>query len=626
MAPTSGALAHGTAYLALLGLLAVGFHRLEADHLRIDRLETDALSFIYTAGPLDAEFHAKQRGFQDEVTQLRAENREIKAQLQALVASLAMNATGTSAPGRRRVEEDLAGGEFVVQHFADVVPASGGLGTGGTGCANCGHRRAQSRSCVVSELAERFDAINTACCTEPGETCSGGAPATCSADCAAVLLPVYQECAGVMDASTLLLIAGAAQGCRGSLVEQLNLACAEEGVTDCVPWCDDSLRGDQLLLSLNGNDAKFTCELRNGLYSWVGPATDGGYIGTDFATFFSSVVSGAAGLYMITLAADAGMHSRVAIQLGQDVRIAGEPSALRPPSWGTSSFTVAERAQLSFTGVQLDAANAVEFTGASATISMSHLNVPTQELFTSLIESMKGWADTALLLSDVIVPGWSEPLTGTITSQGIGDVAWDVSRGRHPPVPPSSSGSFGVVSGPCTTSQGGRCVGRRYSELNPWPSAASISTGATCRPTGAVIERCEIAVLGAGALAPSPVFDTVSHSGNGQAGSGGSSYYYGVRHDAVGLGGASCAPPTCDGSGHECYVATYVATYYAQPSGCYSGTRGPPAGTMLGAGEVITWAAVVDNPCAYHEADGGNYFGDASNRASAHDGWELCFV
>ena len=155
--------------------------------------------------------------------------------------------------------------------------------------------------CVVADLAERFDAINTACCTEPGETCSGGAPATCSVDCAAVLLPVYWECAAVMDASTLGLIAGAAQGCRGSLVEQLNLACVEEGVTDCVPWCDDSLHGDQLLLSLDGNDAKFTCELRNGLYSWVGPATDGGYIGADFATFFSSVVSGAAGTYMGTL-------------------------------------------------------------------------------------------------------------------------------------------------------------------------------------------------------------------------------------------------------------------------------------------------------------------------------------
>ena len=87
-----------------------------------------------------AELRATQRGFQDEVAQLRAENRDFKARLRALE----MNATGTSAP-RRRVEEDLVGGEYVVQHFADVVPASGGLGTSGNGCATCGgHRRMQA--------------------------------------------------------------------------------------------------------------------------------------------------------------------------------------------------------------------------------------------------------------------------------------------------------------------------------------------------------------------------------------------------------------------------------------------------------------------------------------------------
>ena len=104
------------------------------------------------------------------------------------------------------------------------------------------------------------------------------------------------------------------------MVEQLDLAlaCAEEGVTDCVPWCDEALHGDQLLLSLAGNDAKFTCEFRNGLHSWVGPATDGGYLGADFATFFSSVVSGAAGLYTVTLAEDAGIGTDLVIEPGQD--------------------------------------------------------------------------------------------------------------------------------------------------------------------------------------------------------------------------------------------------------------------------------------------------------------------
>ena len=475
MAPTSGALAHGTAYLALLGLLAVGFHRLEADHLRIDGLEADA-ALSFAAGPIDAEFHAKQRGFQDEVAHLRAENREIKARLQALVASLAMNASSTSAPGRRHLEEDLAGGEFVVQHFADVVPASGGLGTGGTGCANCGHRRAQSSSCVVTDLARRFDAINTACCNEPGEDCSGGAPATCSGDCAEVLLPFYEDCAGIMDASTLGLVADAAQGCtpgqgnRGSLVEQLNMACAEEGVTDCVPWCDASLHGDQLLLSLDGNDAKFTCELRNEVYSWVGPATDGGYIGADFQTFFSAVVSGAAGVYVGALLQDAGIRTDLTVKPGQTVSVSGDPSLARAPRWGAGGFAVQERASLTVTYVDLSGDLSVTG-GGSASLSASTLGASfrvTVEDSGSL--SLASMAVSAMVLGAaqvqlsgtgstlrlVVVTVVEYPEWGALT--GMETVGANGSKIVDSPTPWPAF--FAVASGPCEVTHGGRCVGR----------------------------------------------------------------------------------------------------------------------------------------------------------------------
>ena len=43
--------------------------------------------------------------------------------------------------------------------------------------------------------------------------------------------------------------------------------------------CSAALRGDLLLMNLNGDDSKYSCELHHGLHSWVGAATDGGYLG-----------------------------------------------------------------------------------------------------------------------------------------------------------------------------------------------------------------------------------------------------------------------------------------------------------------------------------------------------------
>jgi hypothetical protein len=48
-----------------------------------------------------------------------------------------------------------------------------------------------------------------------------------------------------------------------------------------------------LLLSLDGDDTKMTCEKRNGLLSWI--ALNGGFMGPDSSTFSSTMNSGAAG-------------------------------------------------------------------------------------------------------------------------------------------------------------------------------------------------------------------------------------------------------------------------------------------------------------------------------------------
>ena len=63
-----------------------------------------------------------------------------------------------------------------------------------------------------------------------------------------------------------------------------------------------------------------------------------------------------------------------------------------------------------------------------------------------------------------------------------------------------------------------------------------------------------------------------------------------------GLGGASCAPADCTGHGQNHQPSCYVSSDYLlpdpmAPTGCYAGASGPPPGTVLAAGEALTWAA-----------------------------------
>jgi hypothetical protein len=134
------------------------------------------------------------------------------------------------------------------------------------------------------------------------------------------------------------------------LAHEFNLVCVDGAVGSCVPACSEALRGDLLLMNLGGEDSKYSCELHHGLHSWVGAATDGGYLGSDVQTFLSAVLSGAAGYYALTLGADAGVAVDVVIHPGQDVRISGGASA---SSWGLGSFTVQQGGSLLVAGVAL---------------------------------------------------------------------------------------------------------------------------------------------------------------------------------------------------------------------------------------------------------------------------------
>jgi hypothetical protein len=104
--------------------------------------------------------------------------------------------------------------------------------------------------------------------------------------------------------------------------------------TDCVPLCEPETNGDLLLLNMDGDDTKLTCELHRGFFSWVGSSADGGYYGSDANTFFAAVSTGAAGTYVLDLGVDADFHTIVVIGLGQSVVITGDRGSVVPLAWG----------------------------------------------------------------------------------------------------------------------------------------------------------------------------------------------------------------------------------------------------------------------------------------------------
>ena len=113
-----------------------------------------------------------------------------------------------------------------------------------------------------------------------------------------------------------------------SLAEQLNVQCTDGTATeDCVPTCTADLHGFLLLLNIDGEDSKLSCELHHALYSWMGAATDGGYLGKDALAFFAAAVSGAAGAYVLVVEGDVAIHTELIVTLGQTVTLVGSSVA-----------------------------------------------------------------------------------------------------------------------------------------------------------------------------------------------------------------------------------------------------------------------------------------------------------
>eukprot|EP01047_Picozoa_sp_COSAG01_P040859 COSAG01_NODE_3464_length_6063_cov_22.453219_2_plen_288_part_00 len=215
------------------------------------------------------EAHEDARALERRVAELEAERRGERDAASGVSWQSEHEGEAKGGTFRRAQAAPQDNTTVVHLHRASVV-SLGGPGMGTSPNYNGGHRRAQAVG-VCGNLAARINAVNVECCNEPSEDCSSGAPATCNAGCAGVFLPFWADCGAQLPSSASFLpvvarcqavalgggSAGGAGAGSGSLVHEFNLVCADGAVDNCVPACSAALRGDLLLMNLNGEDSKY---------------------------------------------------------------------------------------------------------------------------------------------------------------------------------------------------------------------------------------------------------------------------------------------------------------------------------------------------------------------------------
>ena len=84
-----------------------------------------------------------------------------------------------------------------------------------------------------------------------------------------------------------------------------------------MPSCDSASYQKTIALSVDGTDIDFNCRKSSNIYNWIGINGGSGFLGTDAATFVSTLAPGAGGPYVLTLAKNADVSSTLAIKAKQ---------------------------------------------------------------------------------------------------------------------------------------------------------------------------------------------------------------------------------------------------------------------------------------------------------------------
>eukprot|EP01050_Picozoa_sp_SAG11_P006696 SAG11_NODE_530_length_8718_cov_12.724910_2_plen_1534_part_00 len=153
----------------------------------------------------------------------------------------------------------------------------------------------------------------------------------------------YTDCSDVEQSAAEI---GPLQAVDVRVVEQYHAQCTTADMLTCVFACNTTTHGYLLLVNINGEDTKLTCELHHGLYSWNGGSADGGFMGADPRALYSAVFSGAAGTYVGTLSVDANISTALTVHRDQIVQLAGNRALPAPPVWGSGGFVITEGGSL----------------------------------------------------------------------------------------------------------------------------------------------------------------------------------------------------------------------------------------------------------------------------------------
>eukprot|EP01051_Picozoa_sp_SAG22_P013402 SAG22_NODE_1497_length_4292_cov_4.207966_2_plen_826_part_00 len=169
-------------------------------------------------------------------------------------------------------------------------------------------------------------------------------------------------------------------------------------ISACLPLCEEEVHGFELLLTIDQTDVRVSCKLHAGLYSWAGAVSEGSYFGDDAELFVSTLVSGAAGRYILKLRVSADVGVELTVQRNQEVKIAGDRALPVPPRWGRGSFEVMEGGSLALEYVAFVASD--EGAGGSAAVDQ----------LTVQAGGMLSVADSLLLQPAAAWAQWAQPV------------------------------------------------------------------------------------------------------------------------------------------------------------------------------------------------------------------------
>ena len=195
----------------------------------------------------------------------------------------------------------------------------------------------------------------------------------------------------------------------GTGVQQYHAFCTSVDVASCVPECNAEHHGYELLATIDGTDTKFSCNLAHGLYSWMGAASEGGYLGSDSAAFSTAIRSGAAGFYMFSqAAAEVSCVASLTIRADQHVKMS---TTNLEAVWRHSSVAVANtlgvnsamevlaRATLTISGIAVEGQLAVlggELYVSNCDFDDTELHYTAPQDQTCCPDRANGWAGIAI--------------------------------------------------------------------------------------------------------------------------------------------------------------------------------------------------------------------------------------